>query len=377
MANPASDATPPSLKTPLYNLHKAAGARIVEFGGWLMPVSYAGVLAEHKAVREQCGLFDVSHMGEVRVKGPQAEAFMQHVTMNDASKLEPGQGQYSALLNEAGGMIDDLIVYRLAADEFFICMNASNRSKDFSWISTQAKNFDVHVANESDLHAQLAVQGPTSLQAMRAVIASENLVALENLPYTNIMVAKASGRECLVARTGYTGEHGYEIYLPADHAEKLWTDLLATSSKSGIVPVGLGARDTLRLEACYLLYGNEMNDQTTPLEAGVSWAVKLNKPEFIGKAPLVKQKAAGVQQKIVAFKMKGDGIPRHGMTVYWRGEPSGFVTSGSVLPTVGGAGGMAMVSAGVVENDELEVDVRGKRKLASVVKRPLYSAKTK
>ena len=372
-----SDTNDTSLKTPLYNQHKACGAKVIEFGGWLMPVSYTSVLAEHKAVREKCGVFDVSHMGEVRVKGPQAEAFVQHITMNDAAKLKPGQGQYSALLNESGGMIDDLIVYRLGVDEFFICINAANRAKDFQWISSHAKSFNIEVTNESDRWAQLAVQGPTSLEAMLAIIDPADRSTLDALPYTNIAKARVAGRECLVARTGYTGEHGYEIYLPADHAEKLWLALLGTASKSGIVPVGLGARDTLRLEACYLLYGNDMNDETTPLEAGVAWAVKLNKPGFIGKEALVQQKAIGTKQKIVALKMKEDGIPRHGMTVYWRGEPAGFVTSGSVLPTVGGAGGMAMVASGVVENDELEVDIRGKRKLATVVKRPLYSAKTK
>lgn len=371
----APDRTPQ--KTPLYDQHKVAGAKVIEFGGWMMPVSYTSVLAEHKSVREKCGIFDVSHMGEVRVKGPQAEDFMQHVTMNDAAKLKAGQGQYSALLNESGGMIDDLIVYRLGQDEYFICVNAANRSKDFEWISRQAKSFKVNTTNESDQWAQLAVQGPNSLRAMHQVVDPACRSELDALPYTNIMRAKVCGRECLVARTGYTGEHGYEIYLPADHAVTLWTALLATSPETGIVPVGLGARDTLRLEACYLLYGNDMNDQTTPLEAGVSWAVKLSKPGFIGKEALVKQKAGGQKQKIVAFKMKEDGIPRHGMTIYWRGEPAGFVTSGSVLPTVGGAGGMAMVTSAVQESDELEVDVRGKRKLATVVKRPLYSAKTK
>jgi aminomethyltransferase len=365
------------MKTALYNQHKACGAKVIEFGGWLMPVSYTSVLTEHKAVREKCGIFDVSHMGEVTIKGPQAEAFVQHITMNDAAKLKPGQGQYSALLNESGGMIDDLIVYRLGAEEFFICMNAANRTKDFQWISTHATDFDVRATNESDQWAQLAVQGPTSLDAMMAVVEASDRGIIEALPYTNIAKVNVAGRPCLVARTGYTGEHGYEIYLPVDHAEKLWLALLATAPKTGIVPVGLGARDTLRLEACYLLYGNDMNDETTPLEAGVAWAVKLTKPAFIGKDALVRQKASGIKQKIVALKMKDDGIPRHGMTVYWRGEPAGFVTSGSVLPTVGGAGGMAMVSAGVVENDELEVDIRGKRKLATVVKRPLYSAKTK
>jgi aminomethyltransferase len=364
-------------KTPLYDRHKAAGAKVIEFGGWLMPVSYTSVLAEHKAVREKCGLFDVSHMGEIRVSGKDAEKFVQHLTMNDASKLAPGQGQYSAILNDQGGMIDDLIVYRLAADEYFICINAANRDKDFQWFKSKSGDFDVKVENQSDDWGQLAVQGPTSKDVVLSVVDPADRTKVEALPYTNITWAKFSGKDCLVARTGYTGEHGYEIYLPATHAPTLWDSLLATTSKTGIVPVGLGARDTLRLEACYLLYGNDMNDQTTPLEAGVSWAVKLAKPGFIGKEPLVQQKKSGVKQKIVAFKMKEDGIPRHGMTVYWRGEPAGFVTSGSVLPTVGGAGGMAMVTAAVAENEELEVDIRGKRKLASVVKRPLYSAKTK
>lgn len=366
-----------SAKTPLCDAHKSAGAKIIEFGGWLMPVSYSGVLAEHKNVREACGAFDVSHMGEIRVTGKDAQKFLQFVTINDASKLKPWSGQYSALLNPSGGMIDDLILYRLDGDDYLLCVNASNTQKDFEWLTTQTTGYDVLVANESSDWAQIAVQGPTSEEVMQLVSDLTTKQTISELKYTGICPAVIAGHQCLVARTGYTGEHGYEIYLKPDQALAIWTALLGTKEKTGILPTGLGARDTLRLEACYLLYGNDMNDETTPFEAGIQWAVKMSKENFIGKEALRKQKDSGVSQKIVAFKMKHDGIPRHGMTVYWRGQPTGYVTSGSVLPTVGGAGGMAMVSTAVCEGDELEIDIRGNKKLALCTKRPLYSAKTK
>lgn len=364
-------------KTPLYELHKNAGAKLIEFGGWLMPVSYSGVLAEHKNVREACGLFDVSHMGEIRISGPDAERFIQHVTVNDVAKLKNLRGQYTALLKPTGGMIDDLILYRLSDEDFLLCVNASNSAKDHAWLVSQSGSFDVSVRDESTDWAQIAVQGPTSSAALQAIADDDTNQALAELKYASICHAVLDGHECLVARTGYTGEHGYEIYLKPGHAGSIWQALMHTAPRTGILPTGLGARDTLRLEACYLLYGNDMNENISPLEAGISWAVKMSKPDFIGKAALERQIADGLKQKIVAFKMQNDGIPRHGMTVYWQGEPAGYVTSGSVLPTLGGAGGMAMVNPSVCENDELEIDVRGNKKLALCQKRPLYLAKTK
>jgi aminomethyltransferase len=373
--------TNPTLKTPLFAAHQSRKAKMVPFGGWMMPVSYESVLAEHKTVREACGIFDVSHMGEIRVKGADAEKYLQWLTINDISKLKLGGGQYSAILNEDGGMIDDLIIYRLADQEYFICVNASNRDKDFSWFSSKTQGFNVQVTNESDQWAQIAVQGPNSLDVVSSVLPESAKAAFNALAYTNIMTATIFGEAALVARTGYTGEHGYELYVPNSIAERLWMALLELSAVKGVRPIGLGARDTLRLEACYLLYGNDMNDHVSPLEAGISWATKLDKGEFIGRAKLLEQKAKGVSRKIFAFKMTEDGIPRHGMAIY-AGDAAGDmaigeVTSGSVLPSVGGAGGMALLSSAVKEGDSVFVDIRGTRKKAQVVKRPLYSARTK
>ena len=366
-----------SKKTPLFALHKKANAKIVEFGGWLMPVSYEGVLAEHKRVRESCGLFDVSHMGEIRVKGPEAEKYVQHLAINDASKLKPFQGQYSAILRPSGGMIDDLIVYRLANDEFFICVNASNIEKDFAWFDENASKFAVKVTNESEKWSQLAVQGPNSTAAVTSILGATDKEKIKALPYAGIMSIQIFGVSALLARTGYTGEIGYELYVPNEIAEHCWVALLETEHLTGIKPIGLGARDTLRLEACYLLYGNDMDESVSPLEAGIGWATKIDKGEFIGKPMLVIQKAEGVKRKICAFKMNDDGIPRHDMQVYANGVLGGKVTSGSVLPTLGGAGGMALLSSSIKEGDQIEIDIRGKRKLATIAKRPLYSPKVK
>jgi aminomethyltransferase len=359
-------------KTPLYEEHLALKAKMVAFGDWKMPVSYEGVLLEHKTVREHVGIFDVSHMGEVRVKGADATRFLQWLTINDVHKLSDGGGQYSAILNPDGGMIDDLIIYRLHSDEYFICVNASNTKKDFDWIKTQSKNFSVDVVNESARWAQVAVQGPNSLALVQRLVPG-----IESLPYTNIRDVTLFGKKSYIARTGYTGEWGYEIYVPNESAKLLWLSLLETSGELGTKPIGLGARDTLRLESCYLLYGNDMNDQVSPLEAGIQWATKLDKGDFIGRSALIEQKQKGVSKKIVAFKMTEDGIPRHDMPIKKDGAVIGQVTSGSVLPTLGGAGGMAMVPTTLKEGDLFLVDIRGSLKPAIITKRPLYSAKVK
>jgi aminomethyltransferase len=374
---PVTDAKTENRKTPLYDAHVALKAKMIPFGGWVMPVSYEGVLAEHKTVREACGIFDVSHMGEVRCKGPEAVKFLQWLTINDINKLKIGGGQYSAILNDQAGMIDDLIIYRLAEDEFFICINASNRDKDFAWIKEKSKSFNVTVTNESDDWAQIAIQGPKSTDVLAAILSASDANAMRALPYTNIMTATISGKASLLARTGYTGEMGYELYIPKAVAHNTWMALLEHSPKFGVKPIGLGARDTLRLEACYLLYGNDMNDHVTPLEAGISWATKIDKGDFIGRDLLAKQKSAGVKRQIQAFKMMDDGIPRHGMKVFVGDNEVGEVTSGSVLPTVGGSGGMALVSTSLKDGDEFFVDIRGAKKRAKIVKRPLYAARTK
>ncbi len=368
-----------ALKTPLYEAHKALKAKMVPFGGWLMPVSYAGVLAEHKAVRERCGVFDVSHMGEVFVTGPEATRFLQSITINDIDRLSDGTGQYTAILHPTGGMIDDLIIYRLKASEYLICVNASNTAKDYSWIKKQSeKTGGVSVINESENFSQLAVQGPNSQAVVGTLVGAAEKAKFGALPYMGIMEVNLFGMKSYMARTGYTGEHGYELYVPNEVAANLWTAILEQKDRHGVEPVGLGARDTLRLEACYLLYGNDMNDDVSPLEAGIAWACRLDKGNFLGKDALIKQKEAGLTRQQFAFKMEDDGIPRHDMLVFKGGEEVGKVTSGSVLPTVGGAGGMALLNPRKVAlGDQVEVDVRGKRKLARLVQKPLYKAKVK
>lgn len=371
-------ATDDVLKTPLCEAHKTLKAKMVPFGGWLMPVSYSSVLAEHKNVRERCGIFDVSHMGEVFVRGPAAAKFLQKMTINDIGRLSDRSGQYTAILHPHGGMIDDLIVYRLREDEFLVCVNASNADKDFNWFKDNAKGIPgVTVTNESSAWSQIAVQGPKSKQALSPLLGAVDKGAFDALDYMQIMSLTLFGQKCHLARTGYTGEWGYEIYVPNMVASKLWMALLEQEAH-GVQPIGLGARDTLRLEACYLLYGNDMNDTVSPLEAGISWAVRLDAGDFIGRDALVKQKEAGLTRLVSAFKMEDDGIPRHDMEVYLGETPVGKVTSGSVLPTVGGAGGMMMVDPRKVKvGDTIHVDVRGKRKLARLVQKPLYKAKVK
>lgn len=372
-----ANVTAENRKTPLYNMHVQAGAKMVPFGGWLMPVSYTSVLAEHKAVRQACGIFDVSHMGEIRVTGKDAARFLQWLTINDVSRLNAGAGQYSAILNDAGGMIDDLIIYKINEDEFFICVNASNRQKDFEWIREKSRDFQVTVADESDQWAQIAVQGPNSLAALSSLLQADEVVSLKNLGYTHIMKSRLGGGSAFIARTGYTGEFGFEIYLPAESAKSVWAALYELAGKHGVVPVGLGARDTLRLEACYLLYGNDMNEGVSPLEAGISWATKLDKGDFIGRNTLLAQKSSGVKRRMIAFTMTDEGIPRHGMPMFANGRRVGEVTSGSVLPTVGGAGGMALVDSSLADGESISVEIRGHQKLAKIVRRPLYAARTK
>lgn len=372
-----ADVTAGHRKTPLYSMHVQAGAKMVPFGGWLMPVSYSSVLGEHKAVRQACGIFDVSHMGEIRVTGKDAARFLQWLTINDVSRLSAGAGQYSAILNTAGGMIDDLIIYKLGDDEFFICVNASNRQKDFEWIRDKSRDFEVSVTDESDQWAQIAVQGPNSQAAISSLLQADEAQSLKNLSYTHIMKSRLGGEGTLIARTGYTGELGFEIYLPAASAPKVWAALYELAGKHGLVPVGLGARDTLRLESCYLLYGNDMNESVSPLEAGISWATKIDKGDFVGRSALIAQKSSGVKRRMVAFTMTDEGIPRHGMPIFANGRRVGEVTSGSVLPTVGGAGGMALVDSSLADGETISVEIRGHHKLAKIVRRPLYAARTK
>lgn len=363
-------------KTPLHSLHKKLKAKMVPFGGWDMPVQYESVLAEHRYVREECGVFDVSHMGEIFVDGPDAIKFLQYVTINDVSRLQPGQGQYSALPTADAGFVDDLIIYRLGEQLYLCCVNASNIEKDFAWLQSQKKSFNVSIENQSKHWSQLAIQGPKADAALNTLLTPADQKKIAALDYTHICEVDFSGVKGLVARTGYTGERGYEIYIPNSIAERCFATLL---EKSTAKPIGLGARDTLRLEACYLLYGNDMDENVSPIEAGIGWAVRFDKGDFIGKDKMEKQKAGALPcRKMVAFTMTDEGIARHGMDIYAGDRKIGTVTSGSVLPSLDGAGGMALIDKdGAQLGDSVEIDIRGKRKLAKLVKRPLYSAKVR
>lgn len=366
-------------KTALYEQHVDLGAKLIDFSGWKMPISYEGVLAEHHHVRSKAGIFDVSHMGEFVIRGQGAQAFLQYVTINDVKKLDVGHGQYTAMCDESGGIIDDLILYRTGEEEYFMCVNAANILKDIKWLHESLDGFtEVDLEDVSSNWSQIAVQGPNSQAAVMSIVNSQDQEGILDLHYTHITDINFSGQVCKLARTGYTGEKGYEIYLPNSVAVSCWQALLATQPQTQIRPIGLGARDTLRLESCYLLYGNDMDESVSPLEAGISWATKLSGDDFCGKKFLVEQKAQGVPRKLCAFLFEDHGVPRKGMAVYKGEEEIGLVTSGSVLPSVGGSGGLALLKANEVKvGDHIRVNVRGKFKDAILVKKPFYQAKTK
>jgi aminomethyltransferase len=356
-------------RTPLHAAHVAAGARMVDFAGWEMPVQYTGVIDEHVAVRTRAGLFDVSHMGEVSVAGKDAEAFLQRVTCNDVSRLTPGRIHYSALMTDAGTFVDDLLVYRRAQDSFLVVVNASNAAKDVAALRARATGFEVEVRDDSARYALLAVQGPRALDVV-GPLASEDVGRLRYYAFAEWTVA---GAPCLVSRTGYTGEDGFELYAPPEEAERLWYALLGAGAPHGLVPAGLGARDTLRLEACMALYGNDIDETTTVLEADLAWIVKLDKGDFVGRDVLARQKAQGVSRRLVAFTTEGRAVARHGHPVLRDGETVGAVTSGSFSPTLRKNVGMAYVPASIAEPGmRLEIGIRGRPEAAVVVPKPFY-----
>ena len=356
-------------RTALIDCHRDAGARLVEFAGWEMPVQYSGVVDEHRAVRTAAGLFDVSHMGEVRVTGAGAEAFVQHLAPNDVSKLAAGRAHYSALLNEEGTYLDDMLVYRLGDNDFLLVVNASNEPADFTWIASHAPA-DVKVENVSGNYALLALQGPLAEQILQAHVGED----LSALSYYQFIEGEVSGRPALVSRTGYTGEDGFELYVSPDHAAGLWRRLMETGGPLGLIPAGLGARDTLRLEAAMALYGHEIDDKTSPWEAGLGWTIKMDKGDFIGRSALEARKEAGLSRRLVGFEVTDRGIARQGHAVLQDGEPVGEVTSGTWSPTFEKALGMAYVPLEMkAEGTELEIEVRRKRLAARVVKVPFYS----
>jgi aminomethyltransferase len=357
-------------KTPLHARHVALGARMVEFAGWDMPVEYSGIVDEHLAVRTRAGLFDVSHMGQIEIAGRDALAAVQHVSSNDASRLAIGQAQYSALTTPEGTFVDDVLTYRLADDHFMMVVNASNIAKDFAWIAKHIDGIgDAAAVNTSSRYALIAIQGP----AAQHVLQSLTGIPLAEIKYYWFTTGEVAGVAGTVSRTGYTGEDGFEVFVPPASAERVWNALLKAGQQAGVVPAGLGARDTLRLEAAMRLYGNDIDETTTVLEADLGWIVGWKKADFLGSERLRRQKQDGVTRKLVGFDVVDRAIARHGYEVYVDGEKAGVVTSGTQTPYLKKAIGMAYLPVErTAAGSEFEVDVRGRRVRARVVPMPFY-----
>jgi glycine cleavage system T protein (aminomethyltransferase) len=355
-------------RTPLYAAHRRAGAKIVEFAGWEMPVQYSGVISEHVAVRTRAGLFDVSHMGEIEIRGSGALDVCQKLTANDISRIKLQQAQYNLLMNEQGGIVDDVIFYRIEAAHFLICVNASNSDKDFAWIQEHAGG-NVEIENASSRYAQLALQGPLS-EAMLQPLTSVQLGGIKPFFFA---AAEVSGVRCLVARTGYTGEAGFELYCDANQGEKLWNALLESGRPMGLEPAGLGARDTLRLEKAYPLYGHELDDTTTPFEAGLDWVAKLAKGPFLGREVLLQQKEEGIKRKLVGLELLEPGIARSEYPLFKNGKSIGRVTSGTKSPTLGKSIALGYVASNEAQVGNLvDVRIRGRNVRAKIVSVPFY-----
>jgi aminomethyltransferase len=360
-------------KTPLNARHRAAGARMVEYGGWDMPVEYSGIVDEHLAVRARAGLFDVSHMGQIEIAGRDALAAVQHITTNDASRLAIGQAHYSALPTPEGTFVDDVLTYRLADDHYLLVVNAANIVKDFTWIAKQIAGIgDAAAVNTSSRYALIAVQGPLAREVLQPLTG----ISLGDIKYYWFTTGEVAGVRVTVSRTGYTGEDGYEIFAPPASAERVWDAVLASGRPAGLVPAGLGARDTLRLEAAMRLYGNDIDETTTVLEADLGWTVGWKKAEFIGADVLRRQKQEGVSRKIVGFEVLDRAIARHGYDVYVDGVKAGTVTSGTQTPYLKKAIGMAYLPLDrCAPGTAFEIDVRGRRVRAEVVPLPFYKRK--
>jgi aminomethyltransferase len=341
---------------------------MVNFGGWDMPVEYSGIVAEHMATRTAAGLFDVSHMGEIEVRGPQALALVQHVTCNDASKLIVGQAHYSGLMNEKGTFVDDLLVHKISDTHYFLCVNASNQDQDFEHI--RANNIvGAEIENSGERYSQLAIQGPKAL----GILQKFTSVHLEAIRYYHFTFGVVGGIDCMIARTGYTGEDGFEIYFSPETTEELWDTLLEAGSAEGLLPCGLGARNTLRLEASMCLYGHEIDDTTTPWEAGLGWICKPAKGEFLGRDVLVRQKEKGIERTLVGFEMQDRLIARDACTVSIGGQEAGRVTSGSPAPFLKKNIGMAYVPvAAKAPGTEISIGIRANQAPARIVPMPFY-----
>jgi len=355
-------------KTALYATHRAGGARLVAFAGFEMPVEYRGIIEEHTAVRTAAGLFDVSHMGQIELRGREALALVQYVTCNDASKLVVGQAQYSALLRPEGTFVDDVVVHKFSDTHYFLCVNTANREKDYNWIVAQNR-FDASVTHSSDNYTQLALQGPRAAAILQPLTA----VDLSSLRTYRFTFGQVCGVDCLIARTGYTGEDGFELYFEPAESEKIWQALLETGKDNDLQPVGLGARNTLRLEACYALYGHDIDETTTVWEAKLGWICKLDKGEFIGRAALLAQKEKGIARVLAGFRMVEPGIGRDGYAVLINGEECGRVTSGSYAPWLKQNLGLAYVPvAASTPGTRIAIRIRGRPVAAEIVPTPFY-----
>ncbi len=358
-------------RTPLYPAHVRAGAKLVDFAGFAMPVQYSSVLEEHQAVRERAGLFDVSHMGEIVFEGTSALRAVQRLVTNDLAACADGQAMYAAICNDNGGIVDDVVVYRRSANSFLVCVNASNRDKDFDWFRAHTPGLSgLSLRDEGDAWAQIALQGPKAAQIL-ARLTPAKLGGLANYRFT---VGNVANRTCLIARTGYTGEDGFELFCKPDDALPLWDALLEAGAPESLIPCGLGARDSLRTEMKYCLYGNDIDDETTPLEAGLGWIVKLAKADgFVGQEALAKQKAAGIPRKLIGFTLTDKGIPRHGYPVLVDGTKVSEVRSGTLSPTLKIPIGLCYLPTPKAEvGVEFAVEIRGRAVPAKVVPTPFY-----
>ena len=361
--------------TPLLGLHKELGAKLVPFVGWNMPIQFAGVLGEHTCVREKVGLFDVCHMGEIEVKGKDAKKFLQFLLSNNVEKMFDGSILYSLMCYETGGVVDDLLAYRFSENHYFLCVNASNSDKDYDWIARHASSFNVNIKNTSSETSQLALQGPDAKNVLQSLCD----ISLDDLSYYNFRRGMVNNVESLISRTGYTGEDGFELYLSPEKVSEVFRSLMEQGRSYGIQPIGLGARDTLRIEMGYPLYGNEIDNNPTPLDAGLGWVIKFDKGEFLGRGSLLKQKEQGsLRRKLVGLKLLTRGVPRAHYQVFKNGESVGEVTSGTFSPTLNTGVGLCYVSSEYSDiGNHLDVKIRDQLVATEVIQLPFVPSHVK
>ena len=361
--------------TPLLDLHKELGAKLVPFAGWNMPIQFAGVLSEHTCVRERVGLFDVSHMGEIEVKGKDAKKFLQFLLSNNVEKMFDGSILYSLMCYETGGVVDDLLAYRFSENHYFLCVNASNSDKDYDWIARHASSFNVNIKNTSSETSQLALQGPDAKNVLQSLCD----ISLDDLSYYNFRRGMVNNVESLISRTGYTGEDGFELYLSPEKVSEVFRSLMEQGRSYGIQPIGLGARDALRIEMGYPLYGNEIDNNPTPLDAGLGWVIKFDKGEFLGRGSLLKQKEQGSpRRKLVGLKLLTRGVPRAHYQVFKNGESVGEVTSGTFSPTLNTGVGLCYVSSEYSDiGNHLDVKIRDQLVATEVIQLPFVPSHVK